>query len=114
MNNNEKIAKLIDLNEKSRDHAKALGRLKETLDNMKNGRSAKLTISSIDVSDVRIPVTEDILSILIKNEENSLTAANVYIDDLLNGEANELKDKICAFSNSVKEKVEEDVEEKEQ
>lgn len=111
MNNNEKIAKLIDLNEKSRDHAKALGRLKETLANMKKGRSAKLTISSIDVSDIRVSATEDILFVLIKNEENSLQAVNIYIDDLLNGEANELKDKISEFSNSVKEKAEKDVEE---
>jgi alpha-N-acetylglucosamine transferase len=111
LNNTEKIVKLIDLNERSEEYSTAVVRLKETLNNIKNGCSAKLTISSCYVADVRIPVTEDILSLLIKNEEDSLKVVNMYIDDLLNGETNELKSKISEFSNSVKEKVEEDVEE---
>lgn len=104
LNNNEKIVKLIDLNERSKEYNTAVVRLKETSELLKKGHSVRLTISSPYVSDVRIPATKDIVSHLIANEEDSLKKANAEIDALLNGEVKELKSKISEFSNSVKEK----------
>lgn len=113
MDNNAKLEKLIDLNEKREQHEEASEGLKKIMNDIEHNYSARINISSYSPS-VHIPATKDTISYLLANEENSLKAINVYIDDLLNGEANELKDKISEFSNSVKEKVEEDVEEKEQ
>lgn len=102
MNNTEKLEKLIDLNEKREQHVEALEGLKRIMRDIENNYSARINISSYSPN-VHIPATKEIISILIKDEENSLEALNVYLDDLLNGEANELKNKISEFSNSVKD-----------
>lgn len=102
MNNNEKLKKLIDLNEKREQHAEASEGLKRIMSDIKRGYSACINISSYSPN-VRISATTNIISHLLANEEDSLKAINTYIDDLLNGETNELRNKISAFSNSVKE-----------
>lgn len=105
LNNNEKLEKLIKLGVRKKEHEEKLNSLTEMVNYMfscKN-HTVEIVIGSDLEFGVSIKATDDVINLLINNEKRTLSLIIYAIDNLLNGDANKLKDKINELSNSIKE-----------
>lgn len=104
MDNDKKLEQLADLKKQKENHEEILESVKSIEKDFENGNPrVELAISTPYLSKIYIHTTKDIISHLISNETKTLDEINVKIDNLLNGEAIELRNKITAFGKSLKE-----------